>query len=148
MFLDYTTMIGWSLLTSKEAPCNMLAIETWSGLLPIDYKLMTWASPTCKRVPAGLDEVRCSAGKTCLRSTKHRHAKLCLRQALKIYHYRHCNSIHRSKSLPSFAGSGNGDTCNTTSTSPRIRVVNLVGCQGQGASSTAKRPRDRDLMNT
>ena len=100
-------------------------------------------------MPAGLDDVRRSAGGTCLRSTKHRHAKLRLRQALEIYHYMHCNINHMSKSLPSFARSGNGDTYSTTSTSPRTRAANLIGCRGQGTSSTAKRPRvDRDLMNT
>lgn len=43
-------MTGWSFLAAKEAPHNMLAIETWSGLLLIDYKLMTWSKiwdPDC-----------------------------------------------------------------------------------------------------
>ena len=43
---------------------------------------------------------------------------------------------------------GNKNTRNTTNTSPHTRVANLVGCRGQGTSSTAKHPRfDKDLMD-
>ena len=52
------------------------------------------------------------------------------------------------RTVPTFAGSGNGVTCSTTSTSPRTRAANLVGCRGQGIYSTVKRARvDRDLMD-
>ena len=51
--------------------------------------------------------------------------------------------------VPAFTGSGTGETRSTASTSPRTRAANLVGCRGQGTSSTAKRARvDRDLMDT
>ena len=51
--------------------------------------------------------------------------------------------------VPSFAGLGNAETRSTASTSPRTRAANLVGCRGQGTSSTAKRPHvHRDLMDT
>ena len=51
--------------------------------------------------------------------------------------------------VPAFAGYGHVETRSTASTSPRTRATNLVGCRGQGTSSTTKRPRvDRDLMDT
>jgi len=51
--------------------------------------------------------------------------------------------------VPAFTGIGNGETRSTASTSPRTRAANLVGCRGQGTSSSAKRARvDRDLMDT
>ena len=53
------------------------------------------------------------------------------------------------RSVRAFTGSGNVESRSTASTSPRTRVANLVGCRGQGTSSTAKRARvDRDLMDT
>ena len=42
------------------------------------------------------------------------------------------------RTVPAFTSSGNGETRSTASTSPRTRAANLVGCRGQGTSSTAK----------
>ena len=50
--------------------------------------------------------------------------------------------------IPLFAGFGIKNTRNTTNTSPHTRAANLVGCRGQGISSTAKHPRfDKDFMD-
>ena len=53
------------------------------------------------------------------------------------------------RTLLVFTGSGNGETRGTASTSSRTRAANIVRCQGQGTSSTAKRVRlDMDFMDT